>query len=133
MSFKAMTLLLFLIFYKILSLFSCQECDISAHRLVLAASSSYFYAMFTNDLHESTSNKVEIKNVDSQTMQNLVNYAYTSQIEIRKDNVQVTLIPSRTLSSFGLKCLKVSSESRKFSITVLTYFPSLLEDLTPPI
>ena len=35
-----------------------EECDILAHRLVLAASSSYFYAMFTNDLHESTSKKV---------------------------------------------------------------------------
>ncbi|XP_063675538.1 kelch-like protein 20 [Bolinopsis microptera] len=72
-------------------LIAVEECDISAHRLVLAASSSYFYAMFTNDLHESTSKKIEIKNVDSQTMQNLVNYAYTSQIEIRKDNVQVLL------------------------------------------
>ena len=42
------------------TIFSCvQECDISAHRLVLAASSSYFYAMFTNKLHESTSKKVE--------------------------------------------------------------------------
>ena len=34
--------------------------------------------------------KIEIKNVDSQTMQALVNYAYTSHIEIRKDNVQVS-------------------------------------------
>ena len=36
--------------------------------------------------------QIEIKNVDSQTMQNLVNYAYTSQIEIRKDNVQVCVL-----------------------------------------
>ena len=51
--------------------------EIAAHRVVLAAFSHYFYAMFTNDMLEASQPAINMKQVDSLSMQLLVDYAYT--------------------------------------------------------
>lgn len=64
---------------------------IPAHRLVLAAASDYFAAMFTNDLREATQDEVQLKDVDSDALGGLVQYCYTGQIELREDTVETLL------------------------------------------
>lgn len=76
---------------------SSQLCDIvlvvgdkriKAHRLVLAAFSDYFSAMFTGDLSENGQAEVNLTDLDPQAVEALIQYAYTSHIEIRVDNVE---------------------------------------------
>ncbi|XP_073481923.1 kelch-like protein 6 [Aquarana catesbeiana] len=66
------------------SLFPC-------HRVVLAAASNYFRAMFCNDLKEKYEEKIIIKGVDAETMAIILDYAYTSKMVITKQNVQKIL------------------------------------------
>lgn len=61
---------------------------ISAHRLILAANSSYFFSMFTSGLCESNQETVALKEVDFEAVDGLVEYCYTSTIEITEKNVQ---------------------------------------------
>lgn len=72
------------------------ERRIIAHRLVLAACSPYFHAMFTSELLESRQREVTLQQVDPDALEMLVNFAYTSWIEVNEDNVQ-TLLPASSL------------------------------------
>ncbi|KYO40429.1 kelch-like protein 6 [Alligator mississippiensis] len=65
--------------------------EFSCHRVVLAAASNYFRAMFCNDLKEKYEEKIIIKGVDAETMQILLDYTYTSKVLITKQNVQKVL------------------------------------------
>ena len=66
--------------------------QIFAHRIVLASFSPYFYAMFTADLAESRQSSVTLKAIDAASVELLVEFAYTAQIEISDANVQ-NLLP----------------------------------------
>ncbi|XP_077004882.1 kelch-like protein 6 [Tamandua tetradactyla] len=65
--------------------------EFSCHRVVLAAASNYFRAMFCNDLKEKYEKRVTIKGVDAETMHTLLDYTYTSKALITKHNVQRVL------------------------------------------
>uniref|UniRef100_A0A6I8NSS9 Kelch-like protein 3 n=1 Tax=Ornithorhynchus anatinus TaxID=9258 RepID=A0A6I8NSS9_ORNAN len=73
-----------------------EDVEIEAHRVVLAACSPYFCAMFTGDMTESKARKVEIKDVDGHTLSKLIDYIYTAEIEVTEENVQV-LLPAASL------------------------------------
>ncbi|XP_066295436.1 kelch-like protein 24 isoform X2 [Branchiostoma lanceolatum] len=60
--------------------------EIPCHRNVLATCSEYFRAMFCNGHRESEEHKVTIHEVDSNAMQLLVDYAYTSKVTITEGN-----------------------------------------------
>uniref|UniRef100_H3CPM2 Kelch-like family member 3 n=1 Tax=Tetraodon nigroviridis TaxID=99883 RepID=H3CPM2_TETNG len=70
--------------------------EVAAHRVVLASCSPYFCAMFTGNMSESKAGRVEIREVDGQTLRTLVDYIYTAEIEVTEDNVQV-LLPAASL------------------------------------
>ena len=75
------------------------EVLIPAHRAVLASFSPYFRIMFTTGLEECQKRDVKIKGVDAESLQSLVDFAYTGKINITRDNVQ-KLLPAADL--FGL-------------------------------
>lgn len=58
--------------------------EFSCHRVVLAAASNYFRAMFCNDLKEKYEKRIIIKGVDAETMHTLLVYTYTSKALITK-------------------------------------------------
>lgn len=64
---------------------------VSAHRLVLSASSAYFSAMFTGLLKESSEKEVTLGEVTGDSLQALVHYCYTGNIELREDTVETLL------------------------------------------
>ncbi|XP_065845868.1 kelch-like protein 20 [Oscarella lobularis] len=61
---------------------------ISAHRLVLAAASPYFRAMFTIGMQESSDSTVQVSDVDAGALRSLVDYAYTGRVHVDKSNVE---------------------------------------------
>lgn len=71
-----------------------------AHRVVLAASSAYFRAMFGGKLEESRQKVVTIHNIPAAILGQLIDYCYTSAIEVTEDNVQVLLTAAGVLQ-FG--------------------------------
>ncbi|XP_019633058.1 PREDICTED: kelch-like protein 24 [Branchiostoma belcheri] len=61
--------------------------EVPCHRLVLSACSDYFCAMFSGAHSESKMDKIEIGGVDPESLQLLVDFAYTSKFNITPDNV----------------------------------------------
>uniref|UniRef100_A0A8C9RM30 Kelch like family member 2 n=1 Tax=Scleropages formosus TaxID=113540 RepID=A0A8C9RM30_SCLFO len=68
-----------------------EDVEIAAHRVVLAAGSPYFHAMFTGEMSESRAKRVRIKEMDGWTLGTLIDYVYTAEIQVTEENVQVLL------------------------------------------
>lgn len=64
--------------------------EVPAHKMVLAACSPYFYAMFTS-FEESKQDRITLQGVDSYALQLLVDYVYTSEVHVTEENVQVKI------------------------------------------
>uniref|UniRef100_A0A8C9F0H8 Kelch like family member 23 n=1 Tax=Pavo cristatus TaxID=9049 RepID=A0A8C9F0H8_PAVCR len=70
---------------------------------VLAACSSYFRAMFTADMKEKSKSQIRLPELSHAVLEALVNYAYTSQIQITKRNVQSLLQAADLLQFVSVK------------------------------
>ncbi|XP_020486764.1 kelch-like protein 22 isoform X2 [Labrus bergylta] len=65
---------------------------IQAHRILLAASCDYFRGMFAGGLRESQQKEIPIHGVSYIAMKKILDYIYTSQIELDLECVQEVLI-----------------------------------------
>lgn len=65
-----------------------KEKEFPCHRLVLAASSPFFKAMFLSELEESKKREIVLKDVDPSTLGMILRYLYTSDINLTEQNVQ---------------------------------------------
>ncbi|XP_061529045.1 LOW QUALITY PROTEIN: kelch-like protein 22 [Phycodurus eques] len=65
---------------------------IHGHRVLLAASCDYFRGMFTGGLRETQQNEIPIHGVSFLGMNKIIDYMYTSKIELDLDCVQEVLI-----------------------------------------
>jgi len=72
-----------------------ESLEIPAHKMILAACSPYFFAMFTG-FTERDSSRVNIHGVDPEALTILIDYVYTSQVDVTEENVQ-TLLPAANL------------------------------------
>lgn len=70
--------------------------EISAHKMVLASCSPYFYAMFTG-FQESRQDRITLQGVDFHALELLVEYVYTTLVDVTEDNVQVLLTAANLL------------------------------------
>ncbi|XP_008176638.1 kelch-like protein 23 isoform X2 [Chrysemys picta bellii] len=73
------------------------------HKAVLAACSNYFKAMFTADMKEKSKNQIKLPGLSHTILEALVNYAYTSQIQITERNVQSLLQAADLLQFVSVK------------------------------
>ncbi|XP_006003052.1 kelch-like protein 30 [Latimeria chalumnae] len=71
--------------------------EFPCHRSVLALCSVYFNAMFTGNFVESISAQVEIKDVDPQMMEMLLDFAYSGKLTINQENVEGLIWTSNRL------------------------------------
>lgn len=94
-------------FIELNSLRSCDKlCDVvlvvggervSAHRVILASLSAYFYAMFTGEMSESRKKEIPINGIEPCSLKALVDYAYTASIRLTEGNVQSLLSAASAL------------------------------------
>ncbi|XP_078467222.1 kelch-like protein 24 isoform X1 [Lampetra fluviatilis] len=69
----------------------CGTSEFPCHRLLLAACSPYFRAMFSAGLAESRQERVTLAGVDASSLGLLLSYAYTGEVRICRANVQALL------------------------------------------
>ncbi|XP_023017795.1 kelch like ECH associated protein 1 isoform X1 [Leptinotarsa decemlineata] len=67
-----------------------------AHKVVLAAASPYFKAMFTGGLKECDMNRVKLQGVSPTALARLINFMYTGRIRVTENNV-CQLLPAATM------------------------------------
>ncbi|XP_029916309.1 kelch-like protein 22 [Myripristis murdjan] len=65
---------------------------IQAHRILLAASCDYFRGMFAGGLREAQQMEIPVHGVTYTAMTKILDFIYTSEIELDLDNVQEVLI-----------------------------------------
>jgi len=63
---------------------------INGHKVVLASASEYFHDMFTN-FEEKNQDLVVIKQLDSSTLQLLIDFIYSEEIVVTEENVEVII------------------------------------------
>lgn len=83
----------------------CGKAEITAHKVILAACSKYFQAMFTSGMCETLKTQIPMKKIDTDSLVILVNYAYTGVIIIDEINVQTLLETSDLLQFESAKTL----------------------------
>ncbi|KAJ5070342.1 pep-cterm sorting domain-containing protein [Anaeramoeba ignava] len=67
------------------------------HRAILHARSAYFRGLLRSQMKETTEGKVEIRDISSEVMKNILTYIYTGSLEITRDNAIEILISSQKL------------------------------------
>lgn len=65
--------------------------EIVAHRAILAACSPYFRAMFLSGFSEASEPKIVLREVDGNAVQLVIDYFYTSELEVNVYNVEEIL------------------------------------------
>ncbi|CAO4371650.1 unnamed protein product [Caenorhabditis nigoni] len=79
----------------------CQLCDValvvesrklSAHKVILAATIPYFRGMFTLDMMEASMKEIKIEDMNYETVDALLSFAYTGELRISTSNVQSIML-----------------------------------------
>ncbi|CAF1181934.1 unnamed protein product [Adineta steineri] len=79
----------------------------SAHKLILAARSPVFAAMFSNCTLENTTNTIEINDLRPETIQSMLEYIYTGKVnDIKKSTVELY----RCADKYQLEDLRLQAE-----------------------
>lgn len=77
------------------------KCDDSktfvAHRLVLAAASPYFRAMFETNMLERSQRAIHLKDVNSKSLEALIDYAYTGDVKTDVEDIVALLSAANML------------------------------------
>ncbi|XP_023340926.1 speckle-type POZ protein B [Eurytemora carolleeae] len=59
----------------------CDQKEFHCHKFILAARSEVFAAMLRHEFLEKQNSRVDVKEIDSETMELLLNYIYTGQVQ----------------------------------------------------
>lgn len=81
-----------------------EDHEFHCHKIILATCSSYFRAMFMSGLSESKQSHVHLRNLDPITLQTIIAYAYTGNLEITHSTVELLYETACFLQVDGVVC-----------------------------
>ena len=87
------------------------DVELPCHKVILSAASPYFNAMFNSGLEEASNDVIELRSTDGGTLQSIIDYIYSAEIEINTDNVQDLV---QTCDQFQFEGLKHACEKFMF-------------------
>lgn len=91
--------------YTDVSLKISEERTVRAHRAVLASFSPYFEALLGDKWQDGKKEEIEIRGLDEKAVSDLIEFAYSGNISVSKDNVQTLLEAANYL---GIEFVKKS-------------------------
>lgn len=65
-----------------------EDQSFSAHRVVLAATIPYFYAMFSHNMQEMKQKEIVMKEIEPSSLEALINFSYSGSVKIDNQNCQ---------------------------------------------
>ena len=77
--------------YSDVTLKISEDRRLSVHRVVLASFSPYFEALFGKNWDDGEKKEIEVLGFDENAVSDLIEFAYSGEIDISKDNVQTLL------------------------------------------
>ena len=94
----------------------CQGREFKCHKVVLAGRSPVFSAMLTHDMEENRSGRIEIKDLDVDTMDSMLSYIYSGKIGNMDGKEEMLLAAGEKYNLPGLKALCEDALSRVMNI-----------------
>ncbi|XP_046874084.1 kelch-like protein 40b [Hypomesus transpacificus] len=91
--------------------------EFPCHRLVLCACSSYFRAFFLSDVDESKKREIVMDDVEPGVMGLILNYLYTSKINVNEQNVQEIFSVANLLQIPSIFTVCVSFLQKRLSLS----------------
>ena len=91
----------------------CEDKTFNCHQLILSARSPVFRAMFKTDMVEKRSQKVEIKELSSEVVAQMLNFIYTGSTNLKIENTPELLFELLSAADqYQLELLKKVSEKK---------------------
>lgn len=98
------------------TLISDDGIEIAAHRVVLSSALHYFHSMFVGSgcpsgassstglvqFKESEQQEISIKNIDGKSLQQIIHWCYTANVDLNEDNVQQLLSAAKMLDAVDI-------------------------------
>ena len=86
---------------------------VSGHRAIVAAGSPVFHAMLYGNMRESTDEKIELPTVSTKSLQHVLEFVYTGQVEATLSEYQSLLLAAHyfNISALETKCVETITDS----------------------
>lgn len=99
---------------------------IIANRTELSAASDYFKALFGPNFIEKDQNEIILSSFDSETLNRIVNYCHSSEIELTGENIESIIEAARsmTISSLEEKCCQFLQTNMQIDDCISAFYIS---------
>ena len=94
----------------------CNGRKFNCHKVILAGRSPVFNAMFTHDMEESRSGRIDIKDLDVDTVGKMLAYIYSDKIDNTDGKEEMLLAAAEKYDLPGLKSLCENALSKSMTI-----------------
>ncbi|XP_043288141.1 TD and POZ domain-containing protein 5-like [Venturia canescens] len=75
--------------------FVFEDCELPAHKSILAVHSKVFEAMFTNEMSEKDTGRVEVLDISAEIFKAFLKYLYTREIDLKRNVTEILVVADK--------------------------------------